>query len=145
MKNRNKIFVVGAGYVGIANGIMLSSNNFVHFIDIDSEKIEKLNNGISPLKESDLIRNCELNRDNISASESLDDIEDGSYVILALPTNYSEKKGSFDTQILEDVADKILNKNKNCILIIKSTIPVGFTKKLNDKLKTKKIYFSPEF
>lgn len=145
MKNRNRIFVVGAGYVGIANGIMLSSNNFVHFIDIDEIKIKELNNGTSPLKESDLIRYCKVNKENISASKSLDDIEDGSYVILALPTNYSEEKESFDTQILEDVAGRILKKNKNCILIIKSTVPVGFTKKLNVQLNTNNIYFSPEF
>lgn len=145
MNKSNKIFIVGAGYVGIANGVMLASNNLVHFIDIDVEKISQLNHGVSPLKENDLVRYCSLYKDNISASETLEDIEDGSYVILALPTNYSEEKESFDTQVLKDIAGKILKNNSNCILIIKSTIPVGFTEKLNKQLNTNNIFFSPEF
>ena len=143
--NVKKIYIVGAGYVGLANGLALAENFEIEFIDIDDEKNSLINNGLSPIKEDDLVRSCKVCKKNISASNSIDSIENGSYVVLALPTDFLVEKNKFNTEALRKVAERIIKNNKDCILIIKSTIPVGFTAKLREDLNSENIYFSPEF
>ena len=143
--NIKKIFVVGAGYVGLANGLALAKKHKVVFIDNDQNKLRLIENQICPLKEKDL-EDALLNfTDNISTSNSINIIEDDSLIILSLPTNYDEELSSFNTSTLESVIKQICDHGKNVTILIKSTIPIGFTKKMIDRHNNVKIYFSPEF
>mgnify|MGYP001316609960 CR=1 FL=1 len=145
MKNHPDIFIVGSGYVGLANGIALAEKAKVTFIDIDQDKINDLNKGVSPLKEKDLVINCEKNKKNITATCDLHSIKEDSYIILALPTNYDPETNNFDTKVLEETTQKILKITSGSKIIIKSTVPIGFTKKLRARHSVSNIYFSPEF
>lgn len=143
--NIKKIFVVGAGYVGLANGLALAKKHKVVFIDNDQNKLRLIENKICPLKEKDL-EDALLNyADNISTSNSINIIEDSSFIILSLPTNYDEELSSFDTSTLESVIKEICDKRENVTILIKSTIPIGFTKKMIRRHTNAKIHFSPEF
>ena len=140
-----KIFVVGAGYVGLANGLALSKNFKVVFIDNDQEKLNLISNHLSPIKESDLDEAILSFAHNISTANSINSIEDDSLIILSLPTNYDEDLDCFDTSILESVVQEICDLEKKVTIVIKSTVPIGFTSKLIAKYPKLKIYFSPEF
>ena len=106
MKNKN-IFIIGAGYVGIANGVLLAKRHKVTFIDLDKSKIDQLNNGVSPLKEPDLVRQTKSRQDNISATSNFRVITEGSLVLMALPTDYNEEQKFFDTKVLESMISKV--------------------------------------
>lgn len=141
----NKIFIVGAGYVGLANGLALAKNFSVVFIDNDQEKLNLINKQISPIKERDLDEAISSFASNISTSNSIHSIEDHCLVLLSLPTNYDEKLDCFDTSVLETTVKEICGLEKKVIIVIKSTVPIGFTSKLIAKYPNTKIYFSPEF
>ena len=142
---KNKIYIIGAGYVGFSLGVALSKKFEVKFIEKNVSKVKKIKKGISLFKEESLIKEFKKNIRNISIYKDFNDIEDGSYVFLALPTDYDDNSQKFNTKVL-DKAIKWLSVNRpDCIIIIKSTIPVGYTENTIKKRSNQNIYFSPEF
>ena len=141
-----KICVVGVGYVGLSLSVLLSRYYNVVAFDIDIEKINKLNNHISPIEDVDIknyLKNSKLNLNATNNFESA--IKDSNYVIICTPTNYNEDTNYFDTSSIESTIEKIKCINSNAIIIIKSTVPIGYTNYLKNKYKELKIIFSPEF
>ena len=140
------ITIIGSGYVGMSLGTLLSQLNKVTIVDIDKEKVKKINSGISPIKDpmiSDYLKNQDL---NLKATDSLNGIIDSAnLVIIATPTDYDDGTGQFDTSSVDKSVEKILQHNSEAVIIIKSTIPEGHTDLLRAKYKTDNIIFSPEF
>ena len=146
MKTKTKITIVGAGYVGTSLGVLLAKKNDVTFLDIDEEKIELIRNDKTNLKEADLKKLLKKNSLRISATTDYQSaIKNANYSIICTPTNFNEKDNYFDTSIVEGVISRIRKINKSSLIIIKSTVPVGFTKLMQKKYKTPNIIFSPEF
>lgn len=146
MEHQNKIVVVGAGYVGLSLAVLLSQENCVKLIDIDKRKIELIRNRISPLQDDYIekfLAEKELHLNAIPAEE--DAYEDAEFVIVATPTNYDAEKNYFDTSSVEKTVDLALLKNPKAVIVIKSTVPVGFTKHLSSRYEQAQIVFSPEF
>ncbi|CAD5896163.1 nucleotide sugar dehydrogenase [Carnobacterium maltaromaticum] len=141
-----KISVVGLGYVGLSNALLLARNNEVTAYDISAEKIKQLQNGKTPILEKEIIdfmNNLKLTIEYTCDEKYLSDL--GELVILAVPTNYDEDTRNFDTSILEEMIQKIMKVNFTGMVIIKSTVPIGFTKKMRLLYKTNQIIFCPEF
>lgn len=141
-----KIAVIGIGYVGIANAVLLAQNHEVWAVDIDESRVRKVNNKVSPVIDemiSEYLREKKLmlkaTTDYISA------VKDAEYIIVSTPTNYDAEKNYFDVSYVETVVEQILQCNENGIIVIKSTIPVGYTEVLCQKHNTDRILFSPEF
>lgn len=140
-----KIIVVGLGYVGLSNALLLSSNHDVVGLDIDKKKIDHLKNGNSPLNDKD-IESALKNDTNIQFDlYSQEYFSEANFVIVSTPTNYDPNKNFFDTSSVENVVSEILQQSSDTVVIIKSTVPVGFTEALNNYHKTDRIIFSPEF
>lgn len=141
-----KICVVGLGYVGTSLSILLSKKNKVIALDIDKKKVDKINNKISPIKDdyaSELLTNAQL---NLSASKNKQHaLRDSALIIIATPTDYDPETNQFNTKSVESVVHDILKFNSDAVIVIKSTVPLGFTDKLRKKYNNKKIIFSPEF
>jgi len=141
-----KIAVVGIGYVGLANAVLLSQNHEVICFDIDSTKVSQINNKTSPIEDSDIEKFLSEEKLNISATcVSIDAYKNADYVIIATPTNYDEITNQFNTESVENVLKEVLMVNQNVTIVIKSTVPVGFTEKIIKKLDYQHIIFSPEF
>lgn len=141
-----KVSVCGLGYVGLANALLLSQNNDVIAYDIVDEKIELLNKGISPLVDNEIEEFLTDKSLSIEFTTDFDKtINHCEYCIIATPTDYDEKKNYFNTSTVESVIEKGLAINPDTIFIIKSTVPVGYTKELKEKYNTENIIFSPEF
>jgi len=141
-----KISIVGMGYVGCGNALMLAKNNSVSIVDIDQQKVDNFNKKQLPIFDEFAQQYLENEQLNISATSNLlESIENASYVILALPTNFNEITMEFDTQLIDRVVEKVIDVNKDGIIVIKSTVNIGYTKSLKSKFNTKKILFSPEF
>ena len=141
-----KIAVAGTGYVGLSNAVLLAQHNKVHALDIIPEKVEMINNRKSPIVDKELeeyLQNKPLNlKATLDPKEAFTGAE---FVIISTPTNYDPQKNYFDTSSVEDALEKILRYAPNAMIIIKSTIPVGYTKSMREKLHTDNIVFSPEF
>ncbi len=144
--NKIKIAVVGMGYVGCANALLLAQNNKVSIIDIDKKKVKNFNDGIIPIQDAtaeEFLSNQDL---DISSTFSLEKgIKDAHFIILALPTDFDESTNLYNTNIIESVIKDIIAFNKDSTIIIKSTINIGFTKYVKEKYHYEKIIFSPEF
>lgn len=141
-----KIAVAGLGYVGLSLAVLLSQNDDVFAVDVIEEKVDMVNNGVSPIKDeeiSDFLANKKLSLTATTDEEKA--YTDAHFVIIAAPTNYDPKKNYFDTSCVEQVIEKVLEYNKNAIIVIKSTIPVGYTHNIRRKFNYDKILFSPEF
>lgn len=141
-----KIAVFGLGYVGLANALLLSQNEDVMAFDIIEEKISMLNNKQSTLVDCEIENFLKREDLSITFTSSFEKaVNHADYCIIATPTDYDEKKNYFNTATVEDVIGKALEIKPNSLFIIKSTIPVGHTKKLKEKFGTENIIFSPEF
>lgn len=141
-----KVAVFGLGYVGLANALLLSQNEQVKAYDIIQEKIEMLNEGISPLEDKEIHTFLDRQDLNIQFTEDFKSaVKFGEYLIIATPTDYDAKKNYFDTSTVESVIERALEIRKDAIFIIKSTVPVGYTEELKKKYKNQNIIFSPEF
>ncbi|MDE6432860.1 MAG: nucleotide sugar dehydrogenase [Lachnospiraceae bacterium] len=141
-----KIAVAGTGYVGLSNSILLSQHNEVYAVDIIPEKVEMINNKKSPLVDAeieDYLANKELNLTATMDAESA--YKDAEFVIISTPTNYDPKKNYFDTSSVEAVIELVMKINPNAIMVIKSTVPVGYTLSVREKYNCDNIIFSPEF
>lgn len=141
-----KIAVAGTGYVGLSLATLLAQHNHVTAVDIIPEKVEKINNKISPIQD-DYIEKY-LAEKELDLTATLDGeaaYRDADFIIIAAPTNYDSKKNFFDCSAVETVIELALKVNSTALMIIKSTIPVGYTKSVREKYKTSNIIFSPEF
>jgi UDPglucose 6-dehydrogenase len=141
-----KIAIAGAGYVGLSNSMLLAQNHEVVVYDINSEKIEKLNNNISPIVDNeieDFLANKELNF--LATTDKNLAYKNADFVIIATPTDYNEVSNYFDTTSIEIVLQDVITISPNSVMIIKSTVPVGYTSKIKDQFNCKNIIFSPEF
>lgn len=141
-----KIAVIGTGYVGLSISMLLAQHNEVVALDVVPEKVEKLKNKISPIEDAyiqDYLSNKNLNfKATLDKKEAY---ENADFVVIATPTNYDQKANYFDTSSVESVIKDALEFTKNATIVIKSTIPVGYTKEINHKFGTNNIIFSPEF
>lgn len=141
-----KIAVAGTGYVGLSNAILLAQHNEVVAVDIVPEKVEMINNGKSPIIDKEIeeyLANKEL---RLKATLDYEEAFQGAdYVIISTPTNYDPKKNFFDTSSVESVIEKVLKYNPAAIMVIKSTIPVGYVMSVREKYHVDNIIFSPEF
>lgn len=145
-KKYYNIAVVGTGYVGLSISILLAQFNSVVAVDVIEEKVNMINNKKSPIHD-DYIENYLSNKD-LNLVATLDAnyaYKDADYVVIAAPTNYDAQKNYFDTSSVESVVENVLEVNKNAIIVIKSTIPVGYTESIRKKYNTRNIIFSPEF
>lgn len=141
-----KITIVGIGYVGMSLAALLGKDHEVIVYDIDSKKIELINNNESTISDPLIGSYIKNNVVKITATTNKDEAyDDSSYYIIATPTNYDENKGQFDTESVESTIKDIISYDPNGCIIIKSTIPYGFTEKIRKKYSSKKIFFSPEF
>lgn len=141
-----KIAVAGAGYVGLSIATLLAQNNKVTLVDVVPEKVEKVNARISPIQDDYIEKYFkEKKLDLVATLDGASAYRDAEFVVIAAPTNYDPVKNFFDTKYVEQVIELVLSVNRNATMIIKSTIPVGYTKLIREKYKTNNILFSPEF
>jgi len=141
-----KIVVVGLGYVGLSNAVLLAQHNEVIGIDISQERVDVLNARKSPIVDADLSEYLAEKDLNLSASTDLKaSVKDADYVIVSTPTNYDEKTNVFDTSSVEAVIAQVAEIEPNACIVLKSTIPVGFIEEVRERLETDAVIFSPEF
>ena len=141
-----KIAVAGTGYVGLSLAVLLAQKNQVTAVDIVPEKVEMVNNKRSPIQDEYIEKYLAEKELNLKATtDGVSAYKDAEFVIIAAPTNYDSKKNFFDTSAVEAVIELVMKVNPAAIMVIKSTIPVGYTESVRKKYKTDKIIFSPEF
>jgi UDPglucose 6-dehydrogenase len=141
-----KIAVVGTGYVGLSNSILLSQFNDVTAVDVIQEKVDMVNDKISPIVDKEIEEY--LKKDNLrlyATTDASSAYADADFVIVSTPTNYDEKLNYFDTSSVLSVVDQVRKENPDAYIVIKSTIPVGYTEELMEEYHTDHIMFSPEF
>ena len=141
-----KITIAGTGYVGLSNAILLSQHNEVIALDIIQEKVDMINNKRSPIIDNEIEEYLATKKLNLTATtDNYKAYKDAEYVIISTPTNYDPEKNYFNTRTVEAVIANILSINPDAVMIIKSTVPVGYTDKIKEKFETDNIIFSPEF
>lgn len=141
-----RIAVAGTGYVGLSLAVLLAQHNKVTAVDIIPEKVELINNKKSPIQDDYIEKYlAEKEMDLTATLDAEEAYKNAEYVIIAAPTNYDSKKNYFDTSAVETVIDLVMKSNPNAIMVIKSTIPVGYTESIRKKTESKNILFSPEF
>ena len=141
-----KIAVAGAGYVGLSIATLLAQNNEVVLVDVVKEKVDKVNSRISPIQDDFIEKYFAEKELNLFATLNGEEAyKNAEFVVIAAPTNYDPVKNFFDTSCVEQVIDLVLKVNPKAMMVIKSTIPVGYTKFVREKFNTNKILFSPEF
>ena len=146
MKSINKIAVAGTGYVGLSNAILLAQNHKVYAVDIIPEKVEMINNRKSPIVDKEIEDYLATKELDLTATlDAKEAYEGADFVVIAAPTNYDSKKNFFDTSAVEAVIELVMKHNPDAIMVIKSTIPVGYTKHIREKTGCRNIIFSPEF
>lgn len=141
-----KITIAGTGYVGLSNAILLAQHNEVKALDIIQEKVDMINNKKSPIIDAEIeeyLTNKELNL--TATTDNFVAFKDAEYVIISTPTNYDPEKNYFNTRTVEAVIANVLSINPDAVMIIKSTVPVGYTESIKEKFETDNIIFSPEF
>lgn len=141
------ITVVGMGYVGLANAVLLAQHNEVHALEIMEEKVNLINDRIPPIEDSEVEKFFQTKELNLTATTDKEEAygNNPEFVVIAAPTNYDEKTNYFDTAALESVIEDVLKYAPNATMIVKSTVPVGYTEEIREKYKTENIVFSPEF
>ena len=141
-----KIAVAGTGYVGLSIATLLAQHNTVTAVDIIPEKVELINNRKSPIQDDYIEKYlAEKELDLTATLDAESAYKDADFVVIAAPTNYDSKKNFFDTSAVEAVIELVMKYNPNAIMVIKSTIPVGYTKSIREKTGSENIIFSPEF
>ena len=144
--NEFNIAVAGTGYVGLSLAVLLSQHNHVTAVDVIEDKVNKINNRISPIQDEYIEKYLEEKElDLVATMDGESAYKNADLVIIATPTNYDSKKNFFDTKYVEQVIELVLKVNPNAVMVIKSTIPVGYTESVRKKYNTKNIIFSPEF
>ncbi len=140
------IAVAGTGYVGLSNAILLAQNNEVYAVDVIPEKVQMINEGKSPIADKEIEEYLAKGGLNLTATLDGDSVyKKADFIIISTPTNYDEEKNYFDTSLVESVIEQVLRCNPDATMIIKSTIPVGYTETVREKYQTDNILFSPEF
>ncbi|MGG4036985.1 nucleotide sugar dehydrogenase [Heyndrickxia ginsengihumi] len=141
-----KITIAGTGYVGLSNAVLLAQKNEVIAFDIVQEKVDLINNKKSPIVDAEIEKYLATKDLNLTATtDNRLAFKNAEYVIISTPTNYDPEKNYFNTSTVEDVIVNVLSINPNAVMVIKSTVPVGYTKKVKEKFNTNNIIFSPEF
>ena len=141
-----KIAVAGTGYVGLSNAVLLAQHNTVYAVDIVQEKVDLINQGKSPIVDQEIeeyLANKELNL--IATTDWKEAYKDADFVIISTPTNYNPKLNYFDTSSVETVIRLVLEVNPQAVIVIKSTVPVGYTLSVREKFNTDNIIFSQNF
>lgn len=143
---KKKIAVAGTGYVGLSIATLLAQHNEVTAVDIIPEKVDQINAGISPIHDEYIEKFLREEKLNLTATlDGENAYKNAEIVVIAAPTNYDSKKNFFNTSAVEAVIEMVLSVNPEAMMVIKSTIPVGYTESIRDKYRTKNIIFSPEF
>ena len=141
-----KIAVAGTGYVGLSIATLLAQHHKVTAVDIVPEKVERISNKKSPIQDEYIEKYLAEKELNLTATlDAKEAYADADFVVIAAPTNYDSKKNFFDTSAVEAVIKLVIEHNPNAIMVIKSTIPVGYAKSIREKTGSKNIIFSPEF
>lgn len=146
MRDKIKITVVGSGYVGMSLAVLLAQHNEVVVLDVDISRVEQINNKKSTISDAEIEAFLDHEKLSIVATQDAESAyKDANFVIIATPTNYNSSTNKFDTSTVDTVVEDALSFNSNCLVIIKSTIPVGHTSSLKMHFDTNRIIFSPEF
>lgn len=144
--DKYNIAVAGTGYVGLSNAILLSQNNKVTAVDIVPEKVQLINRKKSPIADREITEYLATKQLDLTATLDAEAAyKNADFVVIAAPTNYDSKKNFFDTSAVENVIEQVIHCNPNAVMVIKSTIPVGYTRSIREKTGSRNIIFSPEF